>query len=161
MKGSGFCGINCNQCPIYKATVGDDPKERVKLAQQWNSNHATNYKVSQMVCLGCKSDRHFVFCDECEIRECNIRRGLKNCAGCPEFPCDIGREFWKTMPEEFENLKKIRKLIFKDSTESNPEYDVSEEDEEVRGISKKGVLSYQEQTEKNHQEHAIDRKSVV
>ncbi len=156
MKGTGFCGINCNNCPIFKATVEDKPEERTQLAKEWNKNHQTAYKASQMVCFGCKSDRHFAFCEECEIRECNIRRGLKNCGGCLEFPCEIGREFWKTTPEEYENLKKIHRLLFKDAVDPATDFDETN-GEGFRGISKRGTLTYEEQEEKNHQEHAINK----
>jgi hypothetical protein len=156
MKGTGFCGINCHNCPNYKATIEDNPQERTRLAQEWNAKHGTAYKASQMVCLGCKSDRHFAYCDECEIRECNQRRNLKNCGGCLEFPCDIGREFWKTMPDEYENLRKIHRLLFKEVMETDSDFDEGE-GEGFRGISKRGVFSYQEQEERNHQEHAINK----
>ena len=156
MKGTGFCGINCHTCPIYQATVEDKPEERAKLAREWNKTHQTTYKASQMICLGCKSNRPFAYSDECEIRECNISRGLKNCGGCLEFPCKIGREFWKTMPEEYENLKKIHRLLFKDVADSVSEFEEPEE-EGIRSISKRGALPYEEHTQKNHQEHAINK----
>lgn len=83
-----YCGISCERCPVYKATVADDQGLREKVAKEWSEMLKLELKPQQMIYLGCKSDILFYHCSECSIKACNIERELNHCAECPDYSCE-------------------------------------------------------------------------
>lgn len=101
-----FCGFDCLECPVYKATVnGDDKKLREILSKESNPD----IKIEDIHCNGCKSknDKYY-YCKVCEIRKCCIEKNLENCAYCSIFPCSMLNEAFKKYPEAKLRLEKIR-----------------------------------------------------
>jgi hypothetical protein len=49
-------------------------------------------------CDGCisGSDRLFTGCANCKIRKCATEKGIKNCAYCEKYACEILMELFKT-----------------------------------------------------------------
>jgi hypothetical protein len=76
-----YCGLNCDTCDAYKATISGDQEGLKKAAEGW---HVTPKDV---ICLGCTSDTPFVsgFLGACEVRSCAIKKGLSLCAACGDY----------------------------------------------------------------------------
>lgn len=82
-----YCGLLCNECPTYKATVADDMALREKTAAEWSKMNNADIKPEDINCLGCNSDVLFGYCKMCEIRSCAREKGLKDCGKCSSFAC--------------------------------------------------------------------------
>lgn len=106
-----YCGISCETCPVYRATVADSHDLRVKAAKEWSEMLNVELKPEQMVCFGCKSDILFYMCAECDIRYCNLERELNHCGECPEYSCEQIERFLAHMPEEKAELDKLAAKI--------------------------------------------------
>lgn len=105
-----YCGLICNDCPAFIATENNDLEQKVKLSQEWSS---PNYKVSpeDVNCTGCHADSKMVFkfCNECEIRICGVKKEIKNCGYCSEYPCSRLDIPFENTPENKDRLDQIRK----------------------------------------------------
>jgi hypothetical protein len=82
-----YCGLLCNECLAYKATVADDMALREETAAQWSKMNNADIKPEDINCLGCDSDMLFGYCNMCEIRSCAREKGLKDCGKCGSFAC--------------------------------------------------------------------------
>jgi hypothetical protein len=86
----GYCGIICSDCPVLIATQKDDDAERKRVAEIFTKQYGKEYKPEDINCDGCIGDnpRIFSYCNVCEIRKCGREKNVKNCAHCPEYPCE-------------------------------------------------------------------------
>ncbi len=104
-----YCGINCNECPAYRAYVNDDEELRIETAKRWNS---PDYPVDpdDVFCTGCRSNKepHFKWCGDCPIRACGSERSVETCAHCDQFPCDRVEAAGK---ENLDRLMEIKKSL--------------------------------------------------
>ncbi len=84
-----YCGLNCHECEIYIASQATDAAEIARLAQQFSADQQT-FRPEDLWCDGCAGtgNRHFVWCQECGIRICGVRRQVVHCGLCADFPCD-------------------------------------------------------------------------
>ncbi|OQX53235.1 MAG: hypothetical protein B5M53_07210 [Candidatus Cloacimonas sp. 4484_209] len=109
-----FCGIICNECPAYIATKNNDDELKKKVANDWSSDEYP-LEPQDVVCHGClvTNQRMMKFCSECKVRECGLKKGVKNCAYCDEYPCEKLNALWKhlQLPETKELLDRIRKQL--------------------------------------------------
>ena len=110
-----YCGLLCQECPIYLATREIDKSKKEKMIydiiHQCKEIYGIEYKFSDITdCDGCKSGngRLFKGCVDCKIRKCAIKRGLKNCAYCEEYACDSLMELFKSDPNAKIRLDEIR-----------------------------------------------------
>lgn len=104
------CGIDCQSCDAYIATLTDDQALFRKLADQYESNFGQNIAPELLRCAGCTNEgAHISFCFECEIRKCCADRGFNTCAECPELPCEHGRFIWIEGSVSLANLENLRK----------------------------------------------------
>jgi hypothetical protein len=87
--GIAYCGLNCDECPVFLATSVDDDAARTQVAEEWSKKFQWNLAPSDINCDGCKTmgGRTFGYCRECRIRECGSERGIDNCALCEEYAC--------------------------------------------------------------------------
>ena len=102
------CGLDCEDCGIYRATVYGEPlpsevlsRWQADLKKYWNTDSVTS---DQLVCHGCRSENNedFWVFKGCPIRSCSIGKGLTSCGLCPEFAgCER-----HDIPEGKENLKR-------------------------------------------------------
>jgi len=72
----GYCGINCETCDCYKATILDDDRMRMNVAIKWSRMFNRTILPREINCTGCKSDGvKFSNCSVCKIREngCHIK----------------------------------------------------------------------------------------
>ena len=112
---TGFCGLYCGCCTIYRAHQDDTLhllKEAPKNFRQWLD--LENKTTENIACDGCRSSKPFAYCADCEIRECAIHKQVDWCFQCDEFPCDriySFESFWgKPL---IGNLNSIRELDIK------------------------------------------------
>jgi hypothetical protein len=74
-----YCGLICNDCPIFIATLDNDQRKKVELANQYSSE---DYKVTpeDINCHGCTSTSKnvFKFCNACDIRLCGMKNEIPN-----------------------------------------------------------------------------------
>ncbi len=90
------CGLYCGVCAIYIAHRDNNEKFKeglVRLYKGGTSGKGTLPNSEQLStkdihCSGCLSDDLFMHCEQCEIRDCTIKKGYSGCHECDEFPCE-------------------------------------------------------------------------
>ena len=53
----GYCGLDCEKCDAYMATVNDDQTLREKTAKQWAELNNAPILPEHINCEGCRVDR--------------------------------------------------------------------------------------------------------
>jgi hypothetical protein len=80
------CGLLCGFCGVYIATRDKNEKFRNIMANLYGT------KPEETECLGCmqpdSSDKLYVGCKICAIRDCVKSKGYYSCHQCEEWPCD-------------------------------------------------------------------------
>ncbi len=65
---SAYCGLKCNECPVYQASVSRNTAEQIRLAEEYSTD-TCKFTKEDMYCLGCHSDMPSQkMCGDCEIR---------------------------------------------------------------------------------------------
>lgn len=84
----GHCGLDCELCDAYTATMREDPALLALVAREWSRN-GQQYSAGDVRCDGCKAEggRLFAWCAHCPIRQCCSSRALVHCGVCEDFPC--------------------------------------------------------------------------
>lgn len=82
-----YCGIICEECPAYKATVNNNDELRKKTADRWSKMYNDDIRAEHINCLGCRSELRFSYCGVCEVRVCNLEKQLGHCGDCDAFSC--------------------------------------------------------------------------
>lgn len=103
-----YCGLDCEKCDAYLATINDDQVLREKTAKQWAELNHAPILPEHINCLGCRTDGvKTVFCDSlCEIRQCALKKGVTTCGGCPNMDeCQTASAIIANNPDALENLK--------------------------------------------------------
>lgn len=91
-----YCGINCESCKLYKATINDNAILRQELAGEWGALYKRNLDTLEMHCLGCKSNHVYDLCNNCDIKICNQNKKIDQCNNCEEYSsCDRIKKFKK------------------------------------------------------------------
>lgn len=106
-----YCGVLCNECEIYKATISDDFDERKNVAQKFTSSEYP-LTVENINCLSCSFENEIVFkfCMECEIRKCGVERKIENCGHCKEYPCNLLKKPFEMDEENKLRLDEVRRM---------------------------------------------------
>ena len=102
-----YCGLDCEKCDAYLATIRDDQALREKSAKAWAELNQAPILPEHINCLGCRADGvKTVFCDSlCQIRQCALNKGVETCGGCPEMErCGTVGQIHAGAPEARENL---------------------------------------------------------
>ena len=89
-----YCGLDCEKCDAYLATINDDQALREKTAKLWSE--------------GCRMDgAKTVYCESlCGIRQCALQKGVTTCGDCPELEsCQMVGAIHSNNPAALENLK--------------------------------------------------------
>jgi len=58
-----YCNFDCRKCSVYIATISEDIEGKKKVAIKYNID------LSEVNCLGCKSDKINNMCRNCDIRK--------------------------------------------------------------------------------------------
>ena len=104
-----FCGLDCEKCDAYIATVNDDQALREKTAKLWAEANQAPITAEMINCLGCRGDGvKTPYCaGMCEIRKCAVKKGLASCALCGEMKtCDELKPVLDNSEEARSNLLK-------------------------------------------------------
>ena len=82
-----YCGLDCEQCDAYIATLHDDQALREKTAKLWAELNHAPILPEHINCQGCRADGvKTVFCEQlCAVRRCARQRGVATCGDCPEM----------------------------------------------------------------------------
>jgi hypothetical protein len=114
----GYCGLDCERCPVFVATVKNDNALRRETAEQWSKLLGeylaarlgrSQLDPSEMTCHGCRSTSLFIGCSVCEIRSCARGRGLGSCAHCSAYDvCELLKGFYSVYPDARAALDEIR-----------------------------------------------------
>ena len=95
-----YCGLNCEKCDAYLATIHDDQVLREKTAKLWAELNQAPILPEHINCQGCRDSL-------CEIRQCALKKGVATCGDCPELEnCQIVGAVISNNPEALENLKR-------------------------------------------------------
>ena len=83
----GYCGLDCEKCDAYIATVNDDQALREKTAKLWAELNNALILSEHINCEGCRMNGvKTVFCDSlCGIRKCALNKGVSICGDCSEL----------------------------------------------------------------------------
>jgi hypothetical protein len=101
----GYCGIYCENCPVYRLYREGSEEEKFQLA------FTTRCSLDQLRCEGCRTSDRFVMSKYCMFRRCAKGRGLEACAFCAEFPCETLTAFYEEgTPSQREALENSRRM---------------------------------------------------
>lgn len=104
----GYCGLDCEKCGAYIATINNDDEMRVKTAKLWSEWNNTEIPPEAINCFGCRTDGvKSYYCSElCKIRKCAEGKGFETCADCAELEgCQTVLEIHNNSEEAKNNLK--------------------------------------------------------
>ena len=87
----GYCGLDCEKCDAYLATVNDDQALREKTAKLWAELNNAPILPEHINCEGCRvNGAKTVFCEHmCEIRKCALEERsfyLRRLSGIRNLP---------------------------------------------------------------------------
>lgn len=103
-----YCGLDCEKCDAYLATVHDDQALREKTAKLWAKLNSAPILPEHINCEGCRIDGiKTVYCDRlCPIRQCALKKGVPTCGGCPDLDaCQTVGAILSNHPDALKNLK--------------------------------------------------------
>ncbi len=106
----GCCGLNCETCDAYQATLHNDNNLREKTAQLWSQLNNTSITPETIHCTGCRTEGvKTFFCNNlCKIRQCAKTKGLETCGHCSVLKtCPRVAEIHKRNQEALHNLISI------------------------------------------------------
>ena len=99
-----YCGLDCEKCDAYLATINDDQALREKTAKLNNAPILPEH----INCQGCRIDGiKTVFCDSiCDIRQCALKKGVTTCGECSDLErCPTVGAILGNNPSALKNLK--------------------------------------------------------
>lgn len=102
-----YCGLDCEKCDAYLATINDDQALRQKTAKLWAELNQAPILPEHINCEGCRADgRKTVYCESlCAIRQCAVKKGVATCGDCPELEsCQTVGMILSNNPAALENL---------------------------------------------------------
>lgn len=96
------CGLYCESCGVYIATMKDDVADLARIAARMGTT------AEEMRCEGCRSATLSPHCRDCGIRACADGKGIDFCEACAEFPCARLEEFRAQAPHRAEIFESAR-----------------------------------------------------
>lgn len=100
------CGLDCETCDAYIATINNDDVKRAEIAEKWAELYKHAFKALDINCTGCHSDGVKIgHCSFCEVRKCCYDRGIKNCAPCEDFACKDLEAIFSFAPDARKRLE--------------------------------------------------------
>ncbi len=103
-----YCGLDCEKCDAYIATIHDDHALREKTAKLWAELNHAPILPEHINCEGCRVDGvKTVYCESlCEIRQCALKKDMMTCGCCPDMEtCQSVKEIISNNPDAMKNLK--------------------------------------------------------
>lgn len=102
-----YCGLDCEKCDAYIATVNNDDALREATAKCWAELNNAPITAQMINCMGCRVDGvKTLFCESmCEIRKCALKKGVETCGECPEIKsCKTVADILNNSKEAKDNL---------------------------------------------------------
>ncbi len=82
------CGLYCGACTIRLAGQRGDAKLLAQIAEALTIQQGKPIRMEDLACDGCLSSEVVaIVCRDCELRSCALRKGFRQCSGCPDSPC--------------------------------------------------------------------------
>lgn len=103
-----YCGLDCEECDAYIATINNDQALREKTAKLWGELNNAPILPEHINCQGCRVDGvKTVFCDSlCEIRQCALKKSVMTCGECSNMDnCKTIEEIIANNSGALKNLK--------------------------------------------------------
>ena len=115
-----YCGLDCNSCDVYKATVHGDQEARMRAVESWTPVAQEHWGIdtldpSIIDCTGCRTGKaSFKGYGWCPTRACAQERNLSSCGLCNEWQtCDHLSESVGESSEARANLEMISQSVSK------------------------------------------------
>lgn len=102
-----YCGLDCESCDAYIATIHDDQELRENTAARWSELNNATILPEHINCEGCRSEGvKTVYCDSlCPIRQCAAAKDVSTCGDCPVvLSCGTVAMVIGSNPEARQNL---------------------------------------------------------
>ncbi len=102
------CGMICNECPVYIASLRNDDSMKRFLAHEYSAGGQVFYP-KDIDCRGCHSELadHNKFGKDCEIRKCCREKQIRLCAECKDYPCGKAEKY---IPEGTEQRCRLEEM---------------------------------------------------
>ena len=103
-----ICGLDCEHCDAYLATINNDQALREKTAKLWSELNNVTILPEDINCEGCRANGvKTVYCDKLgAIRQCAMKKGFETCGDCPEMDtCQTVAMVISNNPDARKNLK--------------------------------------------------------
>ena len=103
-----YCGLDCEKCDAYLATIHNDQALREKTAKLWTELNQVQILPEEINCEGCRADgKKTVYCESlCQIRQCALKKGVDTCGVCPEMEtCPTVGAILGNNPQARKNLR--------------------------------------------------------
>ena len=103
-----YCGLDCEKCDAYIATINDDQELREKTAKLWAELNNAPILPEHINCQGCRVEGvKTMFCDSmCGIHQCALKKDVATCGDCSDLEnCPIVGAILKNNPSALKNLK--------------------------------------------------------
>lgn len=103
-----YCGLDCEKCDAYLATINDDQALREKTAKLWAELNDAPILPEHINCEGCRvNGAKTVYCDSlCAIRQCALKKGVITCGRCADLEsCQKVGMVISNNPDVLKNLK--------------------------------------------------------
>ena len=103
-----YCGLDCEKCDAYLATLHNDQALREKTAKKWSEWNQVTILPAQINCEGCRTEGvKTEYCSRlCPIRRCAIAKGFPTCGSCPGMDtCQTLSPITSNNPAALQNLK--------------------------------------------------------
>lgn len=104
----GFCGLDCELCQAYIATINDDDELREEVAKHWSELNNVEISPEMINCMGCRVEGvKTPFCDfMCPIRQCALENNYDTCADCDKMEgCEKLVMIFENNDTAYKNLK--------------------------------------------------------
>ena len=104
----GYCGLDCEKCDTYLATINDDQELRIKTAKLWAELNHAPILPEHINCQGCRAEGvKTVFCESmCGIRQCAMKKGVATCGDCSDLgQCPTVGGILENNPSALKNLR--------------------------------------------------------
>ena len=79
-----YCGLFCGACKIF---ISNQNNTLEQLSDK------TIIPIEFLKCNGCRSDETSLYCMNCAMKKCAVKKEIFSCARCNEFPCSVLKAF--------------------------------------------------------------------
>jgi len=82
-----YCGLDCERCDAYIATLKNDNVLREKVAKLWSELNGVEITSEMINCQGCRADgAKTPYCENlCGIRQCALGKQYDTCGNCSKI----------------------------------------------------------------------------